>query len=215
MAVSLPNGSIMSIGSTYGSPITITALSNASTAVATATGHGLADGDYIVITSGWSKINGKVFRVASAATNTFALEGLDTTSTTLYPAGQGTGSVREVTAWSQIQQILTSATNGGEQQFREYQFLESDSQTRIPTVKSAAGLTLTIGDDPSLPGYGVISAANDDRAARAVKVDLANGSKILYNAFISLNRTPSLTVNELMASEVTLSFINEPVRYTS
>lgn len=215
MAVALPNGSVILVGSTYGSPITITALSNANPAVATATAHGLADGDYIVVTSGWSRLNGKVVRVASATTNTFALEGINSTSTTIYPVGAGTGSAQEVTAFVQVPQILTSATNGGEQQFLEYQFLESDAQTRIPTFKSAAGLTLSIGDDPTLPGYAVLSDANDDRATRAVRVDLSNGGKILYNAYISLNRTPSLTVNELMASEVTLSFVNEPVRYAS
>jgi hypothetical protein len=215
MSVYLPNGSIISVGSTYGSPITVTAITNAATAVVTAAGHGLADGDYVVVTSGWSRINGKVFRVDGATTNTFELEGLDTTSTVIYPAGSGVGTVKEVTAFVQIPQILTSATNGGEQQFLEYQFLESDAQTRIPTVKSAAGLTLSIGDDPTLPGYAVLSAANDDRDPRAVRVDLSNGSKILYNGYISLNRTPSLTVNELAASEVTISFVNEPVRYQS
>lgn len=215
MAVYLPNGSTILIGSTYGSPVTVTAISNASTAVVTANGHGLANGDYVVINSGWSRINGKVFRVAGATTNTFQLEGLDTTSTTIYPPGSGTGTVKEVTAFVQIPQILTSATNGGEQQFLEFQFLESDAQTRIPTVKSASGLTLSIGDDPSTAGYAVLSAANDDREPRAVRVDLANGSKILYNGYISLNRTPSLTVNELATSEVTISFVNEPQRYAS
>ena len=49
--------------------------------------------------------------------------------------------------------------------------------------------------------------------ARAVRVVLPNGAEILYNAYISLNKTPSLTVNEIMACEVTLSLLAEPVRY--
>ncbi|MGH8430340.1 MAG: phage tail tube protein [Solimonas sp.] len=48
---------------------------------------------------------------------------------------------------------------------------------------------------------------------RAVKVTLPDGSVILYNAYISLNKTPSLTVNELMACQVTLSLLAETVRY--
>ena len=95
----------------------------------------------------------------------------------------------------------------------EYQLLEADAQKRIPTFKSAAGLTLSIADDPSLAGYIACSAANDDRAQRAVKITLPNGSILLYNAYISLNKTPSLTVNEIMACEVTLSLLAEPVRY--
>ena len=215
MAASLPNGSLIAIGTAYGSPITVTAISNAATAVATANGHGLAEGDIVVVNSGWSRLNGKTVRVGTVTTNTFQLEGIDTTSTTLYPSGAGTGSVREVTTFTQIAQILETATNGGEQQFLEFQFLEADSQTRIPTFKNAAGLTLQIADDPSLAGYQGLEEANDDREARALRITLANSSIILYNAYCSVNKPPSLTVNELMAVEATFSFLNEPVRYTS
>jgi hypothetical protein len=215
MSVSLPNGSLIALGSAYGSAVTITALSNANPAVATAAGHGLSNGDIVRINSGWSRLNGKVVRVASATTGTFALEGINTVSTTVYPAGSGTGTAQEVTTFTQIAQILGTATNGGEQQFLEYQFLESDAQTRIPTFKNASGLTLTVGDDPTLGGYDAVSTANDDRLPRALRVSLANGSFIYYQGYVSLNKTPSLTVNELMAVEATLSFLNEPVRYAS
>ena len=57
------------------------------------------------------------------------------------------------------------------------------------------------------------AAANDDRLQRAVRVTLPNASVIYYNAYISLNKTPSLGVNELMAVEVTLSLLAEVVRY--
>ena len=143
----------------------------------------------------------------------FGLEGYDTTLTTIYPVGSGTGSYRKIDGWTQIAQVLSSSSSGGEQQFLEYQLLEADSQKRIPTFKSAAGLTLSIADDPSLAGYIACSVANDDRAQRAVKITLPNGSILLYNAYISLNKTPSLTVNEIMACEVTLSLLAEPVRY--
>jgi hypothetical protein len=215
MAVSLPNGSVVSISSGFGSPKTISAVTNATDAVATSSAHGYTDGDLVVFTSGWSRATNKVWRVASAATGTFAFEDLDTSSTTTYSAGSGTGTTEKVTGWTQLQQILSSATNGGEQQFLEYQFLEADGQTRIPTFKSAAGLTFSIADDPTLAGYIAASAANDDREPRAIRVVLANGSVIYYYAYVSLNKTPSLTVNELMAVEVTLSFLNEPVRYAS
>lgn len=215
MAASLPNGSLIAIGSAYGSVLTVSAITNANPAVATSTAHGLSNGDIVVVTSGWSRLNGKTVRVASVDTNTFALEGIDATSTTIYPAGSGTGSVKEVTTFTQISQILSSTTDGGEQNFLEFQFLEADSQTRIPTFKSASGLTLSVADDPSLAGYIAASAANDDREARAVRVALSNGSFIYYNGYVSVNKTPSLTVNELSAVELTFSFLNEPVRYAS
>jgi hypothetical protein len=215
MSVSLPNGSTVAIASGYGSALTVTALTNANPAVATSTAHGLSNGDYVEITSGWSRLNNKVVRVAGVTANTFELEGIDTSSTAIYPAGTGTGSVREVTGWTQISQILASSSTGGEQQFLTYQFLEADAETQIPTTKSAGGMELSIGDDPTLAGFIALVAANDDRLKRALRITLASDAKILYNAYCSINKTPSLTVNELMASQATLSFLTEPVRYAS
>jgi hypothetical protein len=215
ISVNLPNGSLISIAASYGSAITVTALTNANPAVATATAHGLSNGDVIEVTSGWARLNDKVVRVANVTTNTFELEGINTTSTTSYPAGSGTGSVRELLTFTQLAQVLSVTSSGGEQQFATYQFLETDFQNRIPTIKNAQGLTLSVADDPTLAGYTLLSTANDDRAKRGVKVTLSSGALIFYNAYISLNRTPSLTVNEVMASEATLSFLNEPVRYSS
>jgi hypothetical protein len=213
MAVSLPNGSIVAVASGYGAVVPITVLTNASPSVATATAHGFADGDYVEVTSGWSRLTGKVVRVAGVTANTFNLEGINAVSTLIYPTGAGIGSVRKVTGFTQLSQILTSASSGGEQQFLEYQFLESDAQRRIPTVKSASGMTFSVADDPTLAGYILVSAANDDRLPRAVRITLPSAGVLSYNAYLSLNKTPSLSVNEIMAVEVTLSLLNEPVRY--
>jgi hypothetical protein len=215
MSVSLPNGSVVAIGSTTGTKVATTAVTNAAAAVVTAAGHGLIVGDFARIVSGWSRLSDKVVRISVVAGNDVTLEGYNTLDTTIYPAGSGIGTIEKVSSWTQVSQILQSGSNGGEQQFLEYQFLEADAQKRIPTFKSASGLTFSVADDPSLAGYQLASVANDDRAARPVRVTLANGSKLLYNCYISLNKTPSLTVNELMACEVTMSMLNEPVRYAT
>jgi len=216
MAVSLPNGALIHIGSAYGSALTVTAITNAAAAVATSTAHGLSNGDYVTLSSGWSRLNNRTFRVANVAANTFELEGIDTTDTNVYPAGSGIGSARKVTTWTQIQQVLTTGTSGGEQQFTDYQFLESDSATSIPTFKSPARLTVSVADDPTLAGFIAAKKANDDRAPRALRLSLPNGAKICYYAFVSMASSPSLTVNEVMALEMTATFLNpDPVRYAS
>lgn len=213
MAVSLPNGSTVSIASGYGPTKNITAITNADPGVATSAAHGFTDGDYIDIVSGWARLTDRIVRVDDATSGTFALEGIDTSSTTLYPAGGGTGTAREITGWTQLAQILDSTSEGGEQQFWTGQFLEGDREIRIPTTKSAAGITFQIADDPSLPGYQLAKVANDDREPRAVLVTLSNGQKLLYKAYISLGLIPSLTVNQAMTVQVTLSLMGDPVRY--
>ncbi len=214
MAVTLPNGATIEIASGLDTAVTVSAVSNADPAVATAT-NTFVDGDYVVVTSGWSRLTDKVVRVDSPTASDFELEGIDTSSTTIYTAGGGAGSVQKVTGWTQLQQILASSSNGGEQQFLEYQLLEADAAKRIPTFKSPAGLSFTVADDPSLAGYILAKQANDDRLPRAVRVNLPNGAKLLYNAYISLAPSPSMSVNEVMAVEVTLSLLSEPVRYAA
>lgn len=216
MAVTLPNGALLHIGSAYGSALTVSAITNANPAVATSTAHGLANGDYVVFTSGWTRLNGRTFRVNNITANTFDLEGIDTTSVTTYASGSGIGSVKKVTTWTQIQQALSITSSGGEQQFTDYQFLEADSAVRIPTFKSPVQLTLSVADDPTLPGYIAAKAANDDRSPRAFRISLPNSAKLAYNAFVSIASTPSLTVNEVMALEMTATLVNpEPSRYST
>lgn len=215
MAVSIPNGSLIAIGSAYGTAIATTILTNAAACVVTATAHGYANADIVVITSGWSRADGRTFRIANITANTFELEGFNTTSTTIYPAGTGTGTVKKVTTFTQISQILGSSSTGGEQRFLTYQFLESDREVEIPTIKSGGGLNLKVGDDPTLAGYTALEAANDDRLPRAIRVTLPSAAKLYYYAYMSINKTPSLTNNEVMAIEATARFLNEPVRYTT
>jgi hypothetical protein len=214
MAVTLPNGALVAIANGYATAKIMSAVTNADPAVATLeASHGVVTGDYIEVTSGWSRLTDKVVKAGTVSANDVPLLGIDTSAESVYGAGGGVGTVRVVTGWTQLSQILQSTSNGGEQQFLEYQFLESDAQKRIPTFKSAAGLQFSIADDPTLAGYILAAEANDDRMPRAVRITLPNGAVIIYNAYISLNKTPSLTVNEIMACEVTLSLLNEPVRY--
>jgi hypothetical protein len=215
MAVSLPNGAVVSIASAYAASVPVTAVSNANPAVVTAAGHGLSNGDIVEITSGWSRLNSRVARITNVIADTFELEGINTTSTNLYPTGGGAGSVRKVSTWQQITQVLEFTTSGGEQQFVTYSFLEEDVEHQIPTVKSASSFAMTIGDDAELPWYSILSDANDDRIPRAVSVVLPSGSAIFYNGYVTLNKTPTLTKNELMGLQSTVSLTSEPMRYAA
>ena len=213
MAWSLPNGTIFSLASAYGASKAMSAVTNANPGVATLeAAHGISTGDFIEVTSGWTRLNNKIVKAGTVATNDVPLLGINT-SGTAYPSGSGVGSIREISTWAQVAQIMNSTSEGGEQQFGTVQFLEADAEIRFPTIKSAGGLSMSIADDASLAGYIALSEANDDRLPRALKADLPNGGVLVYNCYVSLNKTPSMTVNEVMACQVTFSFLAEPVRY--
>ena len=127
----VPTGTLFSVATTFGSPITVTVVTNASPAVCTATAHGLSNGDIIEVTSGWGRANKRVFRVANVTANTFELEGFDTSSTSFFPAGTGIGTVREVTAWTQLTKVMNPATQGGDPKTVVYKFVESDVEYSI------------------------------------------------------------------------------------
>lgn len=215
MAYTLPNGSTIHIGSAVGSALTVTAATNANPCVMTSTAHALSNGDYVIVTSGWARTTDRVFRVANITANTFELEGHDTSSTTIYAAGSGTGSVKKVTTWTQITQVLSVSSQGGEQEFAEYQPLEGDRKVRIPTVKSGGSLDIEVGDDPTLAGFIAAAAANDDRVARALRITNANSSKSLFYSYVSADKVPQMNVNEVQKARISLSHLNEAVRYTS
>lgn len=218
MSVALPNGVLLALATAYGTPVTMSALSNANPAVATVTDTtGFTDGDYVEVTSGWSRLNQRVVRLTSvsASPETMALEGINTTDTEDYPAGSGTGSVREISTFTQISQILELTTSGGDQQFVTYSFLEQDFESQLPTVQSPITITMQIADDPTLAGYIALKAAAESRELTALRATLPDGSKLLYNGYVSFNETPSMTKNQLMAVTATFSLQSRPVRYAS
>lgn len=213
MAFRLPNGSTVDLAATYGNSVTITAISNAATAVVTAAAHGLSDGDYVEITSGWLGLNGRIFRVDNTTTGTFELEGINTTDANRYPTSGGAGSLREVATTVQVAQITDVATSGGDQQFLTFGFLEENDDRQIPTTRSPQTITFTVADDPSQAFVPVAEAADQRRTPNGVFLNLPDGSKILYNGYLSFSETPSLSRNNLMVRTMTFSLSGRPTRY--
>lgn len=213
MAARLPDGAIVSLATTMGTAKTVSAITNASTGVATSTSHGFTDGDLVIMSSGWSNLDNRIVRVDNSATNAFDIEGVDTSSTTLFPTGSGTGTATEITAFTQITQIMGFTTSGGDQQFATYSFLEQNFETQIPTISSAQTITIDIADDPSLAGYIALKAASDARATRGLKIAMPDGSFILYYGYVTLNETPSVTKGAVMQVKATFSLLGRPVRY--
>ena len=212
MAYALPNGSTFDIASALATAKPATTITNATAPLVTSTSHGLVTGDYIVLTSGWSKVNNRVCRVTIGTANDFTLQGVDTTDVTKYPAGQGTGTWKKVTTWTPISQITEVAFSGGEQQFINFAFLEDADEKQMPTSKSAISMTLTVADDPALAYVPVVEAADVDLQPRPLKLNLVTGAVMAYNAVVSITATPTVTRDELMTRSITLSLQARPTR---
>lgn len=216
MSKTLATRSLFHIAKTYASAVTMSAVSNAAEAVATLSpAHGVSVGDYLEITSGWGHLNARIVRVKAVSGNDVTLEGMNTSSTAKFPPGTGTGSIRRITAWDQISQVKDVQASGGEQQFADATSIEDDVEVKIPTIKSARTMTLEVWDDPGLPWYATVSAADEAVVPTALKIVLANGSVICANAYWSLMREPVVRKNEVLATTISLSYAAPSMRYAS
>lgn len=216
MAITLAVGTTVAIASTLGTSKTMSAITNATEAVATLeASHGISQGDIFVITSGWERLNGRVVRAKTVSTNDVTLEGIDTSDTTLYPTGSGTGSVREVTAWTNISQITAGIqVSGGDQQFADVTTIADAIQKQIPTTRSPINVTLPVFDDPTLSWYSTVRTASETAAATPVRMVFPNSSRLLASAYWSLQQVPTIEDSTLRA-RIDLAFSSLPTRYAT
>lgn len=214
MSVQLPNGIILALATAYAPVLTVTAATNASEAVVTVT-NTYAAGDLVEFNSGWSRANGRIFRIKSPTGANAVLEGLDTSDQTQFPLGSGLGTIRKINTWTQIQQVTELTSSGGEPQYVQYEFLENDYQSQIPSTTTAQSIAITVADDPTLPGYAALKAARDSRKLVALRASLPQGGVLLYNGYVSFDETPSMTKGQIMACRGGFALQGRPVRYAT
>ena len=208
----LPNNFAFALASAFAAAVSITAATNATEAVCTAT-NTFAAGDFVEYTGGWSKANGRVFRLKAATGTSFTLEGLDTTDVTLFPAGAGVGSVRKVTTWVPIVGVPSAEISGGDGKTVEVPLVDSDTPVMLPDGFTATTVTLTIADDKSLPHHAALKLVSEGVKLTCLRGILPGGGILLYAGYCSFNESPSLTKGSVMAVKAVFSLQNKVVRY--
>lgn len=216
MAAVVADGTIVAIASTYGVAKTMSAVTNDNPAVATLeASHGIIVGDIMEMSSGWPDLDDKILRCSVLSTNDVTLEGFSTSNTTKYPTGSGTGTVREITAFTNLAQILTIATEGGEPRYLDYQFLNELQQRRIPLSKSPLNLTLTLADDITLAQQATIRAAEDGGVPVAMRLTLPNGSKVFLNGYWTMSNLPGFSSGQINTRTVGFALTSLPTEYAT
>lgn len=215
MAVSLPNGIIWALATAYASAVTVTAASNATEAVLSAT-NTFSAGDLLEYNSGWSNANQRIFRAKSATGSTVVLEELDTSDTSQFSPGGGVGSLRKITSWTQISQVMDMTSSGGEPQYQTFSFMEDNFDRQIPTTTSAQSIAITIADDPNLAGYKALKTAALSRKTTAMRGQLPGGGGVLlYNGIVAFDETPTMSKGNVMQCKGGFALQGKPVRYAA
>lgn len=204
MASLFPNKTIFSLSTSFEAPKTISAITNADPAVATAAAHGYSDGDILLIGSGWTALNDAPVRVDGSATGTFELEGFDSTNVNRFPAGAGAGTAKKVLTWAALSQVLDPSTSGGEQQYYQWVYLDDGIQRQRPTFKNARSMTIPMDYDSALPWYDALKQADLDGETRILRAALPNGKYFYWSVVVAFDGEPTFNANQNM--QVTASF---------
>ena len=176
MAYFFPEGSSQQFSQTFASAKTITALSNASSAVSTSTPHGYATNDEILLTSGWEDATDSVYKVTVIDANSFSIQGLDTSNTSFFPAGTGTGSAQKLSGWTAIPQVLTISSSGGDARFTDVAPLSKRNAVKIPTGFNATSVTLSLAHDASNANYQTMLGISRTLTKVAFKQVISGGA---------------------------------------
>lgn len=213
----VPTGTTFFIASSYSAPVTTTVVTNAAEAVVTtSSAHGYTNGDVVEVTSGWGRLNKRVSRIKAAAGSSLTLEGMDTTNTNFYPSGTGVGSVRKITAFTQITQITAASSSGGDPKTVNYQYIESDVENSINNGFGATSYTLEMdADSIGSAGYTALKTLTEVQSDTCMKMVSRNGALIFQPGTAALNESVTLADGQINKVKASINGNNRLTRYAS
>jgi hypothetical protein len=192
MAYYFPQGTKVFYSNSLGSPKTVTAVTNASPAVASSTAHGYIDADPVLFASAWADANDTLFEVDQLTADTFSMLGMSTTDTSVYPVGSGAGTARKVDTWIEVPQILTISATGGGIKYGTISPIASRQDTKQPIGFEAAGLDIKIGYDPSNVIITGMQSLTRVFGKVAVKLLIPGGGRVYGYGNLACNEFPEI-----------------------
>lgn len=167
------------IAATYSTVKTVTAVTQASTAVATSSAHGLANDTvgYFDTVTGMAQLLNQACRVKNTAANNFDLQGLNTTNYSAFTAG----TFKPVATWVTLAESTSYAIGGGSSD-------KLDATTLIDIVrKEELGLlpvqsvTMSvIAQDTPSAAMQVLESAVQTQGLVVVRITLGNGAVRIF-----------------------------------
>lgn len=178
---------------TSGSAIAVTAVTQAATGEATSAAHGLANGDVVVFTvsAGMVELDQQGARVANVTTNTFELEGLDTTSYSVFTAG----TVKKVTAWQTLSGAQSISMPSPAPNKIDITTLIDTSKQYAYGLPDAPDGSINGLFDPLNAAVIALRAATKVNGSRAFRITFAGGQKAVFNALVSAGQGFDMQAN--------------------
>lgn len=179
------------IAATYASDVTVTAVTLASPGVATATSHGLANDavGYFYDVVGMAQLEKQACRVKNQTTNTFELQGLNTTGYSAYTSGK----FKPVATWSALSEATSYSIGGGASDKLDVTTLldivRKEEQGLLPTQNVSMNV---IAQDTPSAAMLLLESAVQTQGLVVVRITLGNGA---VRVFTGEPSTPGEDVN--------------------
>jgi hypothetical protein len=192
---------------------TITAISQAGTGVVSASTHGYSNGDYVLLlVTGMFQLNGRVFRVANQATDTFQLEGENTTNYDAFSAG----TAQKLTFGTTISTVTNLSASGADQKFIDTTTIHQNQETNMPGSTSPLSYSIDNIWDVSDAGLVAMKAAYDASAQRAFKFTFGTGGQIMvFNGYVGASLAPTGSAQNLVTTPATITVYGTPTYYSA
>ncbi len=192
---------------------TISGISKASTGVVTATAHGYANGDYILLSvQGMYQMDNKVVRDASTATDTFNAEGVDTTNFDTFSSG----TAYKLTLGSSITTATSVNSGGGDFSFIDTTTIHSNIKSSIPGAPNAQTYTFDNLWDPSDAGQIAMKSASDAQSQKAFKFTFGTGGPIMvFVGYVGFSGAPGGSAQDKVTTSATITAFGTPTYYAS
>ena len=192
---------------------TITAISQAATAVVQCTAHGYANGDIVYLeVQGMRQLNEKACRVASVATDSFQLEGINSTGFDAFTSG----TAAKVTLGTSISTATSISASGGEFDMIDTTTIHDNARSQMPGLPSAISFTMEHLWDVSNAGQSAMKLASDNQDRRVFKFQFGSGGKVIYFAgYVGFTGLPGGQAQDKVTTQCVITMNGTPTYYAS
>lgn len=188
---------------------TITDISKANPAVVSCTGHGYSNGDIVfVLAEGMFQVDARVFRVANATTDSFVLEGEDSTEFDDFISG----TVAKVTLATNVTTATTISSSGGDFAMIDKTTIHQNTRSEMPGLPNAINYTMEHIWDPSDPGLKAMKQASDLQQRRVFKFTIGDAI-VLFAGYVGCTLLPGGQAQDLVKTTSVFTLDGTPTYY--
>ena len=188
---------------------TITGITKASPAVVTSTAHGYSNGDIVfLLVDGMFQVDARVFRVAGVTTDTFQLEGENSTDFDDFISG----TAQKVTLGTTITTATSISSSGGDFAMIDKTTIHQNTRSEMPGLPNAINYSMEHIWDPSDSGLTAMKAASDLQQRRVFKFTIGDAI-VLFAGYVGCTLLPGGQAQDLVKTSSVFTLDGTPTYY--